>query len=52
MLDFFIAMQEIWLVFIKWSSLQKSVSKFIQKYFYEIDPGVLSYNGIFWEKTD
>jgi hypothetical protein len=37
-LDLFIPMLQIWLVFIKWSSLQKSVSNFTPKYFYEIDP--------------
>ncbi len=37
-LDRFTVMQQILLMFIKWSSLQKSLSKFMPKYFYEIDP--------------
>jgi hypothetical protein len=37
-LDLFIKMPQILLMFIKWSSLHKSVSKFTPKMFYEIDP--------------
>ncbi len=37
-LDLFIAMQQILLMLIKRSSLQKRVSKFTPKKFYEIDP--------------
>jgi hypothetical protein len=37
-LDLFIEMQQIYLIFIKWYSLQKRVSKFTPKKFYEIDP--------------
>ncbi len=32
-------------MFIKWSSLHKSVSKFTPKKFYEIDPCVASFFG-------
>jgi hypothetical protein len=32
------AMQQILLMLVKWSSLHKSVSKFTQKKFYEVDP--------------
>ena len=42
-LDLFIPMQKMLLVFIKWSSLQKSVSSFTPKYFYEIDPWLSSH---------
>jgi hypothetical protein len=38
--DISIVMQQIFLMFIKWSSLQKCLSKFMPKYLYEIDPGV------------
>ncbi len=31
-------MQQMLSLFIKWSSLQKSLSEFMQKYFYEINP--------------
>ncbi len=37
-LDIFIVIQQILLMFFKWSSLQKSVSKFMPKEFYEIKP--------------
>jgi hypothetical protein len=37
-LEHFMAMQQIILMFMKWSSLQKSVSIFTPKLFYEIDP--------------
>ncbi len=37
-LELFIKMPQILLMFIKWSSLHKSVSKFTPKKFYEIDP--------------
>jgi hypothetical protein len=36
-------MQQILLMFIKWSNLQKSVSKFTPKLLYEIDPGLGSW---------
>ncbi len=40
-LDLFIAMQQILLMVIKWSNLQKSLSKFTPKKFYEIDSWIV-----------
>ncbi len=42
-LNIFKAMQQTKISYIKWSSLQKSVSKFTPKQFYEIDPSIQSY---------
>jgi len=42
-LDLFIAMQQIMFMLINWSRLQKSVSKFMTKLFYEIDPRARCY---------
>ncbi len=38
-LDLFIAMEQILLMFIKWPSLQKGVSKFSPKSFIRLTPG-------------
>jgi hypothetical protein len=39
-LEHFMAMQQILLMLIKWSSLQKRVSKFTPKLFFEIGPSI------------
>jgi hypothetical protein len=45
-IDLLIEMQQIWLIFIKWYSLQKIVSNITPKKFYEIDPGRFCVNSV------
>ena len=40
--DLYTAMNQILLILVKWSNLQKGVSKFTPKLFYEIDPMSIS----------